>query len=97
MQAYIVTYDIADPKRLRQVYDTMRGYGTWLQLSVFRWHSLTKLIAGRRGAHTSRVKQVLQTNRNSVKRPAVVARRDLGFRLARLFERKISRNGNRRV
>jgi CRISPR-associated protein Cas2 len=36
MQAFIVTYDIADPKRLRQVYETMRGYGTWLQLSVFR-------------------------------------------------------------
>jgi CRISPR-associated protein Cas2 len=36
VQAFIVTYDIADPKRLRQVYDTMRGYGTWLQLSVFR-------------------------------------------------------------
>ena len=36
MHAFIVTYDIADPKRLRRVYDTMRGYGAWLQLSVFR-------------------------------------------------------------
>ncbi len=36
MHAYIVTYDIADPKRLRKVYDLMRGYGSWLQLSVFR-------------------------------------------------------------
>ncbi len=31
----IVTYDISDPKRLRQVYRTMRGFGQHLQLSVF--------------------------------------------------------------
>jgi CRISPR-associated protein Cas2 len=35
-QAYIVTYDISHPKRLRKVYETMCGYGQWLQLSVFR-------------------------------------------------------------
>jgi CRISPR-associated protein Cas2 len=33
---YIVTYDICHPKRLRQVYQLMRGYGDHLQLSVFR-------------------------------------------------------------
>lgn len=33
---YIVCYDISDPKRLRQVYQTMRGYGDHMQLSVFR-------------------------------------------------------------
>jgi CRISPR-associated protein Cas2 len=33
---YIVTYDISHPKRLRQVYSLMRGYGDHLQLSVFR-------------------------------------------------------------
>jgi CRISPR-associated protein Cas2 len=32
---YIVTYDIADPKRLRKVYQMMLGYGDHLQLSVF--------------------------------------------------------------
>jgi CRISPR-associated protein Cas2 len=31
----IVSYDISDPKRWRQVYRTMRGYGAHLQLSVF--------------------------------------------------------------
>ena len=31
----IVSYDISDPKRWRQVYRTMRGYGQHLQLSVF--------------------------------------------------------------
>jgi len=33
---YIVTYDISDPRRLRHVYRTMRGFGQHLQLSVFQ-------------------------------------------------------------
>ena len=32
---YLVCYDIADPKRLTRVHKTMRGFGEWLQLSVF--------------------------------------------------------------
>ena len=32
---YIITYDIAQQKRWRQVFNTMKGYGDWLQLSVF--------------------------------------------------------------
>ncbi len=35
-QRYIVTYDIADPVRLRKVYKLLKGYGEHLQLSVFR-------------------------------------------------------------
>ncbi len=35
-QRYLVTYDIRDPKRLRRVFKLMKGYGTHLQLSVFR-------------------------------------------------------------
>jgi CRISPR-associated protein Cas2 len=35
-QAYVVTYDICHPKRLRRVYKLMLGYGEHLQLSVFR-------------------------------------------------------------
>lgn len=35
-QTYIVSYDISDPKRLRRVFKTMRGYGDHVQLSVFR-------------------------------------------------------------
>lgn len=35
-QAYIVSYDVSDPKRLRRVFRVMRGYGDHLQLSVFR-------------------------------------------------------------
>ncbi len=33
---WIVTYDVADPKRLRRVFRTMKGRGEWLQLSVFQ-------------------------------------------------------------
>ena len=34
--AYLVTYDVTDPDRLRKVYKVMRRYGDHLQLSVFR-------------------------------------------------------------
>ena len=34
--AYLVCYDICDPNRWRKVYKTMKGYGEWLQLSVFQ-------------------------------------------------------------
>lgn len=33
---YIVSYDIADPTRLRQVFKTMKGWGLHLQYSVFQ-------------------------------------------------------------
>lgn len=33
---FIVSYDVTDPKRWRRVYRTMRGYGVWVQLSVFQ-------------------------------------------------------------
>jgi CRISPR-associated protein Cas2 len=33
--AYVVAYDIRDPKRWRRVFKTMKGYGRWLQLSLF--------------------------------------------------------------
>lgn len=33
---YLITYDICDPKRLRQVFRKMTGAGDHLQLSVFR-------------------------------------------------------------
>lgn len=35
-QTFIVSYDVSDPKRLRKVFKTLRGYGDHLQLSVFR-------------------------------------------------------------
>ena len=33
---YIVAYDIADQKRWRRIFKLMKGYGEWLQLSVFQ-------------------------------------------------------------
>lgn len=33
---YLVTYDIRDDKRWRRVFRLMKGYGEWLQLSVFQ-------------------------------------------------------------
>lgn len=33
---YIVAYDIADQKRWRRVFRLMKGYGEWVQLSVFQ-------------------------------------------------------------
>lgn len=33
---YIVTYDISNEKRWRAVFKLMKGYGQWLQLSVFQ-------------------------------------------------------------
>ena len=33
---YIVSYDIRDQKRWRAIFRLMKGYGEWLQLSVFQ-------------------------------------------------------------
>jgi CRISPR-associated protein Cas2 len=33
---YIVSYDIRDEKRWRRIFKLMRGYGEWLQLSVWQ-------------------------------------------------------------
>ena len=33
---YLITYDIADPKRGRAIFQLMKGYGEWLQYSVFQ-------------------------------------------------------------
>jgi len=44
-RAYVVAYDIADRKRWRRVFRTMKGYGRSLQLSVFHCR-----LGGRRRA-----------------------------------------------
>ena len=33
---FVVSYDIAEPKRWRRVFRIMKGYGEWIQLSVFQ-------------------------------------------------------------
>lgn len=52
---YIVTYDVADPKRWRQVFRTVKGYGEWLQLSVFQ----CRLTARRRAELAARLEQAI--------------------------------------
>ena len=42
--AYIVAYDITEPKRWRKIFKLMKGYGRWLQLSIFH----CRLDGGRR-------------------------------------------------
>ena len=36
MKRYLVTYDVCHPKRLRRVFEVLRGFGDHLQYSVFR-------------------------------------------------------------
>jgi CRISPR-associated protein Cas2 len=52
---YIVTYDIADEKRWRRVFRLMRGYGRWLQLSVFQ----CRLSAARRAEMAGRLEATI--------------------------------------
>ena len=52
--SFIVCYDICDPKRLRQVFKIMRGWGDHLQYSVFECQ-LTKVDAARLRAQLSEV------------------------------------------
>ncbi|MDO9110229.1 MAG: CRISPR-associated endonuclease Cas2, partial [Desulfatirhabdiaceae bacterium] len=33
---YIISYDIRDHKRWKKIYKTLKGFGEWLQLSVFQ-------------------------------------------------------------
>ena len=33
---YLVVYDIRDPKRWRRVFRLLKGFGDWVQLSVFQ-------------------------------------------------------------
>jgi CRISPR-associated protein Cas2 len=33
---YIISYDIRDQKRWKNIYKTLKGFGEWLQLSVFQ-------------------------------------------------------------
>ncbi len=54
--AYIVSYDIADPKRLRKVFQKMNGYGDHLQLSVFRCELSRSDLIRMRAALTDLIK-----------------------------------------
>jgi CRISPR-associated protein Cas2 len=59
---YVVTYDIADPKRWRRVFKLMHGYGSWLQLSVFQ----CRLTARRRVELAARLERRIKADEDHV-------------------------------
>ena len=60
--AYVVAYDISDPKRWRRVFKTMKGYGRWLQLSVFH----CRLDGGRRAEMAMALEQLIDRETDHV-------------------------------
>ena len=60
--AYVVTYDISDPKRWRRVFKTMHGYGRWLQLSVFH----CRLDGGRRAEMAMALESLIERDTDHV-------------------------------
>ena len=59
---YVVTYDIADPKRWRRIFKVMKGYGHWLQLSVFQ----CRLTARRRAEMTIRLEDCMKQREDHI-------------------------------
>jgi CRISPR-associated protein Cas2 len=59
---YIVTYDIANQKRWRRVFRVMKGYGRWLQLSVFQ----CRLTARRRADLSARLEKEIHHQEDHV-------------------------------
>ncbi|SRR5579885_2234989 len=55
---YIVTYDISDDRRWRRVFKMMKGYGQWLQLSVFQ----CRLTAKRRTEMARRLDELIRAD-----------------------------------
>ena len=61
-RAVIVTYDISDQRRWRQVFKTMNGYGDWLQLSVFQ----CRLSRLRRAELVTRLRELVKGGEDHV-------------------------------
>lgn len=59
---YIVAYDIADPKRWRQVFKTIKGYGQWLQLSIFQ----CRLTAHRRVGLAAKLEEIIRRGEDHI-------------------------------
>lgn len=52
---FIVSYDISDSKRWRRVFRLLKGFGHWLQLSVFQ----CRLTARRRSEMTAGLESLI--------------------------------------
>lgn len=61
-RVYVVVYDIADQKRWRKVFKAMKGYGRWLQLSVFQ----CRLTARRRAEMAAKLEHLIHTTEDHV-------------------------------
>lgn len=59
---YLVTYDISDPKRWRRIFNLLKGYGHWLQLSVFQ----CRLTARRRTEMTVRLEECMKPTEDHI-------------------------------
>jgi CRISPR-associated protein Cas2 len=59
---YIVTYDIADDRRWRSVFRLMKGYGEWVQLSVFQ----CRLGRARHAEFVARLSELLNQREDHV-------------------------------
>lgn len=59
---YVVAYDISDPKRWQRVFTAMKGYGHWLQLSVFQ----CRLTGRRRADMASRLDLLIDSSEDHV-------------------------------
>lgn len=60
--AYIVAYDISDPKRWRKVFRAMKGYGRRLQLSVWQ----CRLDGGRRIEMAMALEELINRDEDNV-------------------------------
>ncbi len=59
---YIVAYDISDPKRWRKVFKSVKGYGEWVQLSVFQ----CRLTARRHAQMVGRLTELIDPKEDHV-------------------------------
>ena len=61
-RVYVVVYDIAAQKRWRKVFEAMKGYGRWLQLSVFQ----CRLTARRRVEMAAKLEHLIHRDEDHV-------------------------------
>lgn len=59
---FFVVYDVASPKRWRRVFRLMKGYGAWVQLSVFQ----CRLSARRRADMAARLERLIKRDEDHV-------------------------------
>lgn len=59
---YVVTYDISDPKRWRKIFRLLKGFGHWMQFSVFQY----RLTARRRSEMMAELTHLINTAEDHV-------------------------------